>query len=151
MGKFIFTKLNTFHLWGILSIEGDLVNETTKTWDNLTFAIELSDKNGKVMPKKAPLAAVVSVDPNASSQVHVLHSFAPGAHIQVKFDIQDVKADGDTLNLAFKYGYGEYPLTYRLALSKPSPSDTLLFTDEKHQPGRYPQQDCTRIRPAKQE
>ncbi len=130
VGKFTLTKLSTFHVWGTLIIEGELANETSKTWDNLVLAIELSDKNGKVMPKNPPLSAVLSIDPNASSQLHVLHSFAPGARIKMKFDIVDVKADGDSLNLAVKYGLGEYPLTYKLALSKPAPSENLLFTDD---------------------
>lgn len=130
VGKFTLTKLTTFHMWSTLIIEGDLANETSKTWDNLAFAIELTDKNGKVVPKKPPQPTVLSVDPNASTQMHVLHSFAPGAHIKMKFDIVDIKADGDTLNLAFKYALGEYPLTYKLALTKPSTSDNLLFTDD---------------------
>jgi hypothetical protein len=130
VGKFTFTKLTTFHMWSTLIIEGDLANETSKSWDNLTFAIDLTDKNGKVVSKKGPQPAVVSADPNASSQVHVLHSFAAGAHIKMKFEIADLKADGDTLALAFKYAYGEYPLTYKIALSKPTASDNLLFTDD---------------------
>lgn len=129
VGKFTLTKLRTIHMWSLLTIEGELVNETSKTWDDVFLAMEISDKSGKLMAKSPPLPSVLRADPNASSQLHA-RNIPPGAHFKIKVENLDIKADGDTLTLAFKYAFGEFPVTYKFALSKPAASDNLLFTDE---------------------
>jgi hypothetical protein len=129
VGKFTLTKVRTIHMWSMLSIEGELVNETSKTWDDVFLAMEITDKTGKLMAKNPPLASVLRADPNASSQLHA-RNMAPGAHFKIKVQNLEIKADGETLSLAFKYAFGEFPVTYKFALSKPAASDDLLFTDE---------------------
>jgi hypothetical protein len=129
VGKFTLTNLRARHTIGILHIEGEIVNETNKSWDYVWVAIEMNDKNGKVTPKIGPSSAVLSADPNASGQF-VARNFYPGARFKIKYQKDDVKADGNTLNFAFKYAYGVYPLTYSLALVKPAVSDSLNFKDD---------------------
>jgi hypothetical protein len=129
VGRFTLTNLRARHTVGILHIEGELVNETNKTWDYVWVAIEMNDKNGKVTPKIGPSSAVLSADPNASGQF-VARNLYPGARFKIKYQKDDVKADGNTLNFAYKYAYGVYPLTYSLALIKPASSASLNFKDD---------------------
>jgi hypothetical protein len=129
VGKFTLTKLRTIHMWSMLSIEGELVNETSKTWDDLYLAMEITDKTGRLAAKNPPNPIVLRADPNASSQLHA-HNIPPGAHFKIKVENLEIKADGESLSLAFKYAFGEFPVTYKLAFSKPVASDNLLFTDD---------------------
>jgi hypothetical protein len=93
------------------------------------FALELTDKNGPAMPKKAPLPAILQADPKASMQIHA-RNMPQGAKFKINFQLDNFKVDGDSLSMVFKYGFGEYPLTYKLALAKPTPSDSLEFSDD---------------------
>jgi len=129
IGKFILTKLRTFHTIGILTVEGELVNDTPKNWDYIYFALEATDKNGKITSKQAPPALITKDHPDAFAGMHARNVTA-GAHLNVKVNFDGVKADGGTLHLAMKYAFGDYPVRYKLALSKPVASDTLSFADD---------------------
>lgn len=129
VGKFTLTKLRTIRSFGILTIQGELVNDTSKAWDSVYFALELTDKNGAAIPKKPPLATILLADPKASMQIHA-RNIPPGAKFKINVDIDNFKVDGDSLSMVFKYGFGEYPLTYKLALVKPTPSDSMEFSDD---------------------
>ncbi len=94
------------------------------------FAVELNDKNGPVVLKKRPRLMVLNADPNAAYSLHA-RNIGPGQTFKIKADIEDgVKADGDSLRMVFKYGFGVYPVTYKLSLLKPAVSDSLAFSDD---------------------
>ena len=129
MGNLKLTKMQSFFVWGLMSLEGELINETAKTWDDVWIAVEVSDKNGPVVPKTRPRAMVLA-DPNATYALHA-RNIAPGQTFKINVDFaKDAKADGDTLRMVFKYGYGDYPVKYKLAFLKPVASDSLTFSDD---------------------
>lgn len=130
VGNFRLTKLESIVTLGLMSLKGELTNDSTKTWDDVWFAVELNDKNGPVVLKSRPRLMVLSADPKAAYALHA-RNIAPGQTFKIKVDLEDgVKADGDSLRMVFKYGYGLYPVTYKLALVKPVASDNLAFSDD---------------------
>jgi len=115
VGNFRITNLDCFHGIGQMFVKGRLVNETSKSWDTVSLAMEFRDKNGVIKPAPA-----------------VLTKKDVGIGQTVKLDMYEgsAKADTGTLSVVFKFGGGSYPVRYRLALSKPAPSETLAFHDD---------------------
>jgi hypothetical protein len=128
IGNIRIANLKVAHVLGFQFIDGQLINETNKTWDNLWLALEMSDKNGRVVVKTPPSAIIVSADPEASSGLHA-RNLTPGAKFKIKYQEQ-AKADNDTLAITFKYAAGSYPLSYKVSMVKPLPSDTASFQDD---------------------
>lgn len=128
VGTFRVTNLSCEHGIGFLFVDGSIVNETSKPWDTVWLAMDFQDKNGVVKPKALPSPTIIAAHPSASAGL-VAHNVGKGQTIKLRYQ-ESVKADKSTFSVVFTFADGRYPVNYRLALTKPVPSDTLVFRDD---------------------
>ena len=71
VGNFKITELKCDHhaVGNFLVVNGRIVNETSKSWDTVSLAMEFRDKNGQVKPKASPDPIVLAFDPSASAGI----------------------------------------------------------------------------------
>ena len=134
VGNFRIVDLRCNHLLGSVYVWGTVVNETGRSWTDLLLGMEFRDKNGAMTPKSRNGAInkiggkqVSDADLRDVDSLHLQNVPAAGV---VTFHYQaSAKADATSLEIIFKRAEGSFPLKYRLALTKPMPSEALAFSD----------------------
>jgi len=128
VGNFRLTNLKIDHALGFQFIDGELLNETNKTWDDIWIAVEMTDKNGHVIVKDGLSPRIQTADPQASTGLHA-RNIPPGQKFKIRYQ-ESAKADNDTLSIVFKYADGRYPVSFKTAIIKPVSSDSMAFQDD---------------------
>jgi hypothetical protein len=113
---------------GFQFVDGNIVNETSKSWDILYLAIDLHDKNGVVKPKEGPDPIIRAHDPSASAGIAV-KDLGIGTTVKLRYQ-EEAKADNDTFSATFKFADGRYPVHYKTALTTPVADTTLKYHDD---------------------
>jgi len=128
VGSLRITNLKCSRALGFQFVDGNIVNETSKSWDILYLAINLHDKNGVVKPKEGPDPIIRAHDPSASAGIAV-KDLGIGTTVKLRYQ-EEAKADNDTFSATFKFADGRYPVHYKTALTTPVADTTLKYHDD---------------------
>jgi hypothetical protein len=116
VGNFRIMNLKIDHALGFQFIDGELLNETNKAWDDIWIAVEMTDKNGHVTVKDGLSPRVQAADSQASTGLHA-RNIPPGQKFKIRYQ-ESAKADNDSLVIVFKYADGRYPVSFKTAMDK---------------------------------
>jgi hypothetical protein len=128
VGNLRITDLNCDHALGFLFVRGNIVNQTSKSWDTLYLAMEFQDKNGVVTPKAKPNPLILISDPSASAGI-IATQLGIGQTLKLRYG-ESARADSSTFSVIFKFVDGRYPVHYQTALTKPVAARNLEYHDD---------------------
>jgi len=128
VGNLRITDLKCDHALGVLILKGQIINETSKSWDTLYLAMEFQDKDGAVKPKEGPGPLILLHVPSASAGI-IAKEFGIGKTLRLNYG-EFARADKSTFSVKFTFADGRYPVHYRAALTKPVAASNLEYHDD---------------------